>query len=137
MSKWRCLVLVSVLGALAPTGSADWICEVNIRKEGTNIVTSYGVDHGTNVASRAWYGAVAPTATNAALNVTLTLGDMTFLDAVGAIEDVVRPWPGPVYLNITTLRADATSVTLTTLVRTGKDITVRRSPSPPVARRER
>jgi len=122
------LISVVVISLLCLPAEADWICEVEIRKDGTSIVTCYNGRYGTNEASRLWFNAIAPKATdNDTLNVTVTLGDVTFSDAVEAIERVVQPWRGRITLNMTSVRGDGSCITLTTRARNGADVRILRT----------
>jgi hypothetical protein len=106
---------------------AGGVIDINIRKVGTNVVTSYGWDSHTNEASQLWFYAVASDATNAELNIIVTLGELTFPEAVEAIQKVVKPWRGPVFVNISSVAENGAVVTLTTRVPTGQDVSTHRS----------
>jgi hypothetical protein len=118
------LCLVLTLYSWSASSHADGFVDVSIRKSGTNVVTSYGWDDRTNEASRVWFASVAPTATNSSLNVILTLGELTFPEAAEAVQRVVRPWRGPVFVNISAVTSNGAVVTLTAYLQTGNDVSV-------------
>lgn len=127
--KTTCCLHACVILALCLCGasvSADGVWEMLIRKVGTNVVTSYGYDSSTNESSREFFCQMAPKATNITLNIVLTLGELTFPEAVEAIGKVARPWRGPVYVNISSIAQDGAVVTLSVYSKTGTDVSASR-----------
>lgn len=126
MKAITCLLVAEVVVVLASQclgSDAGWACEINIRKDATNVVISYDGLTRTNDVSRNWYYAIAPKARVAdILSITVTLGDLRFEDAAEAIQQVVKPWRGRVALHMTSIRQDGACITMTTYVQDGNDI---------------
>jgi len=101
--------------------------EVNIRKEGSAVITSVDGVCCTTKVSRAWLAHQIEYSTNQTLNITCTLGAMTLPEAVDAIEAIGKSWLGQININIAAVREDGSVVVLRICLHNRSDMRVLRS----------
>lgn len=121
---WFVLFVAVIPGAKAS------IYEVQIVKAGTNVVTIIEGNVCTGAVRQSWFENQVRHSAAATLNITATLGELTFGEVVDAIDNVSKQWRGSVCINISAVEQGNSIITLSTRHCSGGAIRVLRGALP-------